>query len=196
MTVNRTVKADTWNTFCVPFAMTAEEIEANLGADAQVKELTGLTVDGTSFGMTFGDAASIEAGKPYMVKVASAVSTITVYNKTITSTLDNTTVEDGSNSLTFCGNLAKMNAPMDSYIISSNKFYVVNSEVTLKGFRGYFTTNAGAGVKLMELNLDDDATAIQSIDSQAQKQVYDLSGRRVNNAQKGIYIVNNKKVVK
>ena len=71
----------------------------------------------------------------------------------------------------------------------------------MKGFRAYFLLKGeGAQVKAFHLNLgEDEATGINSIDNgqlTIDNSVYDLQGRRVNgNAQKGVYIVNGKKVI-
>lgn len=199
--VNRTLKANVWNTFCVPFDMTAEEIAANLGDGAEVKELTGITASENSVEMTFGDATSILAGKAYMVKVSEPVSKITVMKKTVTTDLIPSEATDGDYTLTFHGNYTSMNAPMNSYIISSNVFYEVDSDdVTLKAFRGYITlqNNGGNAVKgmLLYFGFDDVPTAIHATEQNNSLQIYDLSGRRVQNMGHGLYIVNGKKVIK
>ena len=43
---------------------------------------------------------------------------------------------------------------------------------------------------------DEDATGIDQLISNGEVVIYDLSGRRVEKMEKGIYIVNGKKVVK
>ena len=54
---------------------------------------------------------------------------------------------------------------------------------------------AGSGVK--SLNFDFGGTAIKSIATETtESAVYDLTGRRVEKATKGIYIINGKKVLK
>ena len=62
VTMERTLKAGKWNTFCVPFDMTAAEITDQLGSGTEVKELTGATQNGENYTMTFTDADAIVAG--------------------------------------------------------------------------------------------------------------------------------------
>jgi hypothetical protein len=191
VTLTRTIKADKWNTFCVPFNMENSE----LGASAEVKELTAATQNNDNYTMTFSDASSIVAGKPYMVRVPSAVSSISLSNKTISSTITPTTAGD----VTFTGVYTNDLAPRGSFIISNNTFYNVDSDVTLKAFRGYITVGSNLA-KVLNFNFDDDATSIQTIDNGQQTTdngaIYNVAGQRLNKMQKGINIVNGKKILK
>ena len=205
VTLNRTIKAGKWNTFCVPFNMTAEEITAKLGAGAEVKELTAATQNGGNYTMTFGTASSIVAGKPYMVRIPgeSDITSITLTGKTISSTT--TPTEAGG--VTFTGVYTNGFAPLNSFIISNNVFYQVDtdansdgtSEVALKAFRGYITVESKSPVKAVNFEFDDDATGINSLIpalSEGEGAIYNLAGQRMNKMQKGINIVNGKKIMK
>ena len=58
-------------------------------------------------------------------------------------------------------------------------------------------TSGTSNVNALRFVFDDEATAIEGVVSEQQEgAIYDLSGRRVQKAQKGIYIINGKKVVK
>ena len=194
VTMSRTLKADKWNTFCVPFDMDSSEITSKFGEGTEVKELDDVTASGENYTMKFKTASSIEAGKPYMVKVPSQVTSFSLSDKTIKGGLTPTTVGN----LTFTGVFLNGSAPTGSFIISDNKFYNVDSEVTLKAFRGYITV-AGAGVKAVNFEFDDDdATGIVSPLGETEEgaAIYNLAGQRINKMQKGINIVNGKKVMK
>lgn len=201
--VKRTLKAGNWNTFCVPFDMTADEIADNLGTEAEVKQLNGLDVNGEEFNMHFVTTTNIEAGIPYMVRVQSAVSTIHVMNKMVDTTESDpsATVVDGlGNSLTFHGNYAQMSAPHDSFIISNNLFYIVNSTVAVKGFRGYITTEGATGEpQTRTLNYSFDSSNVTEINKQTLQQynrIFDSQGRMHNKLQRGVNIVNGHKIIK
>ena len=74
-----------------------------------------------------------------------------------------------------------------------------NDASYMKGFRAYFQLHDAAEARAFKLNLDDDATGVGAIDNGELKMdnsVYDLQGRKVEKAQKGVYIVNGKKVIK
>lgn len=76
-------------------------------------------------------------------------------------------------------------------------FYLVDSEITVPANRCYLTLDNNApGVKALAFP-DGTLTSISEIQAADEKAViYDLSGRRVSKATKGIYIINGKKVIK
>ncbi len=78
-------------------------------------------------------------------------------------------------------------------------FYLVNSnDITCGAYHCYLNYTAPAGVKMVVNFPDGTTTGIEAVDSEAEAGsdvIYDLSGRRVAKAQKGVYIVNGKKVV-
>ena len=203
--LNRTLKAGRWNTFCIPFNMN----KSKLGEGAEVKELSGATQkNGDNYTMNFTDASTIEAGKPYMVKVSSEINSIDLFDESgiAVNTTGTPSVTDG---VTFTGVYANGKAPQGSFIISNNVFYKVDSDVTLKAFRGYITVDGGsAGVKALDFTFDDDATGISDLkdskDLNDSKVIYNLAGQRLDNSQftihnsqlkRGIYIVNGKKIM-
>ena len=67
----------------------------------------------------------------------------------------------------------------------------------LKGFRAYYqTTGGGSSTRGFVLNFGGTATGINAATLNGEGNAYDLQGRRVQNAQKGVFIINGKKVVK
>ena len=174
VTMTRTLKGGKWNTFCVPFDMEISEF----GTGAEVKELTGATLIGENYNMTFSVASTIVAGKPYMVRVPNEVTSLNLSNKTIKGTITPATAGD----VTFKGVYNNGKAPQGSFIISNNVFYNVDSDVTLKAFRGYITV--GSGVKALTFDFDDDATGISLMeDGRSQMEdgaIYNVAGQRIN----------------
>ena len=90
-----------------------------------------------------------------------------------------------------------------SYVLQTlnnvQAFYAVTSadpDVYAPAYRAYLTVPAAAGANAFFF--DFDTTGINAIDAltNGNAVIYDLQGRRVNKAEKGIYIVNGKKVVK
>lgn len=70
---------------------------------------------------------------------------------------------------------------------------------TVKPFRAYINKLNGASVKAINIIFDDEVeTAIESAPASQEREtvIYDLSGRRVQNVQRGIYIINGKKILK
>ena len=72
----------------------------------------------------------------------------------------------------------------------------------MNGFRAYFHLHEEmAEVRAFTMSFGDDETGIELIDNEMgngkwlNDKCYDLSGRRVNKPQKGMYIVNGRKVI-
>ena len=194
----RTFSNSKWNTLCVPFAFPKTAFE-------EVKVLDSVTDNGgDNVNMTFVDAGdNIDAGKPCLVKAASADATLSVTNVYIdpATYASSDAKSDGTTTVTFLGTFtgeSLTSSNSNAWVVSSNKLYNVDSDVTVGAYRGYFTVEtSGSGVKSLSFNLDDDVTGIQSV-AVAEKEkctIYNLAGQRVNKAQKGLYIVNGKKVL-
>ena len=191
--MNRSITAGRWNTFCSPVAL------AKSNYFSAVKELTGVDMNGDHYTMTFSDIEgdNLVAGKPYMVQVSSTVSELTASNVAVATEVSPDT--DTDSGLTFNGAFTSGTAPESSFIISNNAFYYVNSTVTLGAFRGYITVPEGE-VKALSFIFDDDETAIEMVNGQSSmvngQSIYNLAGQRLNKVQKGINIVNGKKILK
>lgn len=204
ITVERSMKADVWNTFVMPFPMTSAQIQEKLGAGAKVMQLTSVDVQDNILEMGLSRVYEIQAGVPYMVSVKNAISEIVMEDEfsgipvTTTDAPATTVTDEHGNSLTFHGNYAKKEVPMGSYIINSNAFYCVNSTVNNKGFRGYFTieTASGKEVKALSYGFDDSQTdiSLMHMTGPDNSQLYDLQGRSIHKTQKNhLYIKNGRK---
>lgn len=89
-------------------------------------------------------------------------------------------------------------ADKTNYVISNDRFYFIDSTpATMKGTRAYLVlNNPASGVKSI-VTFDGVADGIESpaADELNGSDIYDLSGRRVSNPARGIYIMNGKKVI-
>ena len=199
VTLKRTLQAGMWNTFAVPFAVDAATLTA-MGLTA--KALTGSSVDGQTLTLHFADATSLEAGKPYLVKAAAAV-TNPVFSKVKVS---KTAVPAVTAAADFVPTLGKTEVKADDaksvlFLTSGNKLqYPASLPADFKGFRAYFQLKgAAATARSFELDIDGETTAVSAVSgSPADKgSVYTLDGRKVATpTKKGVYIVNGKKVVR
>lgn len=189
--VVRNIPANEWIGLCLPF-------DYDIPSEWDVREMTGVNGSGESASVVFSSASSIEAGKPYLVKPQSEVIVIEAQNKTIGTPAK--TVSVGG--INMVGNLAKTTIPEGSFYINdqSQLKKLVGKTAELKGYRAYFTVDAGSAVKAMsiDLGLDGDATGIESFEEKATEGVgiYNLAGQRLNQVQKGINIINGKKVLR
>ena len=70
VTLQRTLSKDYWNTFCVPFALDAEQVAQYFGEGTQLRTYEGNCNNNIVY---FATVDNIEAGKPYIMKPGNAV---------------------------------------------------------------------------------------------------------------------------
>ena len=197
VTLTRTLPADGfYNTFAVPFNTAIPE-------GWTVKELNGATLDGNVLTLNFADAASIEAGKPYLVMVSTDVENPTFEEVTISNAV-NATVADGISFIPTLGAADLEGEADDIFFLGAENTLYNPSNARIKGFRAYFklTESAPAAVSAYVLDLGNgETTGIGSLNNESalkgQEGIYSLDGRRIEGlpTEKGIYIVNGKKKV-
>lgn len=197
VTINRTLVANKWNTLCLPFDVTAEQIKNILKAEGMVREYKDQTADC----INFQAAETMTAGVPYLIKPTEEVKGLTFEGVKITAVEGKTKGGIGSENLAISGILgARKLESFELFLNAAGKFVApaVGKE-TMKGFRAYFISLLGAGAKI---NIDGETTGINSIETNAtvNGKVYNLNGQYVGNSlnglKKGIYVVNGKKVIK
>lgn len=199
ITLNRTLVADKWNTLCVPFAISEEEIKANFGEGTLVEKLD--AVNGNT--VNFADATSIEAGVPYLIKPIVAGTTYTFNGKDVIADAPKT---EGNADVTFQGiysptDITNGGTVKAAGVTEDGKVLFVNADSQTKAFRCFFTLNDNATISpaMLKISIKGVETAINSIvmgnNNAADNAIYNLQGQRVNgnSLTKGIYIKNGKK---
>jgi len=78
VTINRTMLAGVWNSFCAPFSLTKEQIATVFGEGTVVKEISSATYDNESGLLTlnFSNVESIDAGHPYLIKIGNSSNVV------------------------------------------------------------------------------------------------------------------------
>ena len=187
--IKRNITADKWIGLCLPFDYT-------IPSGWDVRELDHVDGSGESASMKFASASSIEAGKPYIVKTGSDVTEISVTDKTF-GTPASSVSDNGVNMI---GNIGQTTIPEGSFYISNEGSLkkLTAASATLKGFRAYFTVNDGSSVKALSFDFDDDATGLKDLNDfkDSNDLIYNLAGQRMSKMQKGINIINGKKILK
>ncbi|MDD7303574.1 MAG: exo-alpha-sialidase [Prevotellaceae bacterium] len=189
VSVQRTLNADGWNTLCLPFNMSEAEVKATFGEDATLMEYTACNND---LVLQFTKTQTIEAGKPYFLKLTSAINDFSLRNIEI----KNTEQPVEYNSIAFKGTLNPTSLTQALHQFYFNKEGQLVKPITeganIKGMRAFIQApDAESGARLTT-NFDGVATAIDRIDGQSigEEAVYNLQGQRVNrNAlTRGLYI--------
>lgn len=199
ITLNRTLVANKWNTLCVPFAISEEEIKANFGEGTLVEKLD--AVNGNT--VNFADATSIEAGVPYLIKPTVAGTTYTFNGKEVSADAPKT---EGNADVTFQGiysptDITKNGTVKAAGVTEDGKVLFVNPDSKTKAFRCFFTISDNASITpaMLKVSIKGVETAINSIvmgnSNATDNAIYNLQGQRVNgnSLTKGIYIKNGKK---
>lgn len=197
--LNRTLVADKWNTLCVPFAISEEEIKANFGEGTLVEKLD--AVNGNT--VNFANATSIEPGVPYLIKPTVAGTTYTFYGKEVSADDPKT---EGNADVTFQGiysptDITKNGTVKAAGVTEDGKVLFVYPDSKTKAFRCFFiiSDNASIPPAMLKISIKGVETAINSIvmdnSNATDNAVYNLQGQRVNgnSLTKGIYIKNGKK---
>lgn len=203
-TLNRQMASGKWNTFCVPFALTSEQIDATFGKGTEVRKYEG--ANGNV--LTFAEATAIEAGTPYLIKPTKAAEKYIFKGVNITTTEP---AKVGEGDIKFCGvyNQTNVNdlAETGSHVsgIVDNMVKRAKTGTSIKGFRAYFSVpnNISESTEAaLRVAIDGETTgidAIEGIETNTPTRVYNLSGQYVGtstaNLKPGVYVSGGKKVI-
>lgn len=195
-----------WNTLCLPFSFSAEQIAASDLADADIRALSSASFNGGTLTLNFTDenvTTAIAAGTPYIIKWAGN-GTNNIVNPvftgvTISNANNNVTCDLGNgNTISFKGTYEQLSYTNDDtsilFLGTANTLYYPVSNATIGAQRAYFElTGITAGepkpgqsnITAFQLCFDGETDGIRTIDN-GQLTVdneagawYDLSGRKV-----------------
>lgn len=199
----RNISANKWSTIVLPFDIAASDIETVFGADAIVAELTDGTDTQINFTTTLTDS-KMKANQPYAIKVASAftAAAISIQPSTLQPSKEAPTQHVAN--WDFVGTYTNGIIPQDSYFFNSNKLWQATDDTnTIAPFRAYFTFTGGAAARDVNFVIDGETTGInrpssQPLSTTEGSSYYTLDGRKLSGkpTQKGVYIVNGKKLLK
>ena len=203
--LKRTFSAGSWNSLCVPFAISEAEVKTQFGKDAKVAEFTGATATT----LQFSSCTDIEAGKPYLVYIPKGATQTEFTFKGVTAFASQPTDVEQQGSAnektTFRGYFHKSTAPKGSYVLRKNQVYHLVSDMAIKGFRAVLIDGPATQRVFTQWSLDGTTTGIGNIDATVIQRfnVYNTNGQMVRHAATslddlphGVYIVNGKKVIK
>lgn len=147
--------------------------------------------------------ATFEDGKAKLTSISDVIpANVGVVVKAAQGTYNfniTTTENVATSALSGVPNTANVASESAAFILANGKhgvgFYKLSSaNRTIHGFRAFYTAPAEAQAVSAFL-LEDNVTGIEEIETSADKApIYDLSGRRVAKAEKGVYIQNGRKI--
>lgn len=225
VTVNRTLKANVWNTLVLPFDMSSGQIADIFGNGTQVAAYNGddAEFDETNTNvigvkMKFVSASTITAHTPYIIKVPSDMDEFTVSNVNITTAGGELKTAKGTNtSIPGYGSFYVASDMIGTYTtnttVPAGKLYLIDNEfkfsqgnTKLKAFRAYFDvahsgniySTAASSAPAITLDINGSTTGINALELDADKTAdsyYTVQGLQVAQPTKGLYIVNGRKVI-
>ena len=199
--LKRTLSPAHWNSFCVPFAISADVIAEKFGAGTLV--YTFGSMNGNV--MNFAHSTTIEAGKPYIVKPTQEVVDPSFTGVNIEATAAKKVGADGY----FMQGIysAKTDLTTDGtnlFLGDGNKFYKPAGTTTarMKGLRAFFIVPQGTNLAALRANIDGATTAIDElatvVEQPTDNRIYNLQGQFVGTSFEGlhgVYVQNGKKVL-
>lgn len=204
--VKRTIIGGEWNTLCLPFDLTEEQVKEIFGDDVQLAYFTGYEYNSeeNNISLNFEEddlSEGFSGNYPYLIKTSSDITKFSVTAEVDPDDDIEETVKTGKQKQKFIGTLMATTVPENSLFISGNKFYYSAGLTNIKGLRCYFTFTdeiapLGDGSRAIDINIDG-TTGINNAVRQLPNDgnYYNLKGQRVEKPSKGVFIVNGKKVV-
>ena len=166
--LTRSLTSSQYNTFCLPFALSAAQMEEYFGAGYDLEEFVSSSLEDDVLSLEFSKVTSLEAGKPYLLQPAvdvenpvfegvtiGAVSPADQTSDTYISfhgTYRPTELEGGNKNLLFLG--------------AGNELFYPSTTANIYGFRAYFEVKGAAqknGIRARIVKKENTATGIESI---------------------------------
>lgn len=215
--VLRTISAGNWNTICLPFSMSEAQVKTAFGDDVLLGDFVRYDTQEdaleniTGINVVFTSATAIEANHPYIIKVSSDITNFTVDGVDIASDEDEAYTEYNNGKTgtkkvifgTFNGTLhAGLTLADNQIFLADNKLWYSKGLTTIKAFRAYFDfedvlASVASSAPLFISYMNTTSINEMKINERMKNDgnYYDLQGRKVASPNKGLYILNNKKIV-
>ena len=219
--VERALRKDIWNTVCLPFDMTADEMAKTFGASTKVEKLDAVEADAKG-GCTLKFTAvtdGMEHGVPYLIKPATAGGIYSLTSRYIYNALSpvakDVTIDGTAATITLCGTFARKMLGMrddegksaNEYFIQDNKILHVyeDQQILLNGFRAYITASEAAAKALAKARImhsDGSVTGLTLVEvgssADGSQRTYNLQGMEQNASgtqQRGVFVKGGRKYV-
>lgn len=198
----RTLVADKWNTFCLPFNISLENGKL-CGIEAEIREYDRMEGDV----MMFKEAKEIVAGRSYLIRPKGENITFKRFDNVRLTGPE--LEQSGDESFYMIGTYS--NRTFSEEESSQYLFLNANAEfkhpkpgTTMKGMRAYFYCSPDVQASQMKVGFSENSTDIKDIEQnniQANSQrIYTINGTYVGTDKsalpKGIYIIGGKKYIK
>ena len=142
----RSLTTGMYNTFCLPFDLTEQEVKATFGDEAKVAKFTSGTLnkDKQTLEIAFASCTTIEAGVPYLIEPTQGMTNPTFYNRVIRETAAAGEDFSPQNKVEYLGIINPHQLPagnMKYLFLQANNQLIwskAGDTSSMKGMRGYF----------------------------------------------------------
>ncbi len=203
--VTRSFEANKYETICLPFELTDDQIEDGFGAGTKVWEFT----YGSGNFLFFNLVNSMEAGKPYIVKPGENKKYLLFDHIDINSgtTAMSRAIDDDASIFVFYfnGSFSPVTLASDGSepcVNTDGTAYQPSGDaLEMNGFRAHFKLPTDAGDSWWKILYRDQPSGIDNItvDDNQPVRVYNLRGQYIGNTleglPQGVYLVNDTKMV-
>ena len=134
--LTRTIRHESYNALCLPFALSAEQVTSVFGADCDIEELTSASISDAGIDLQFTKVTSMAAGKPYLVRPKTTTENPGFTNVVLTDEVASTSLTD----VDFIGVFSPtaMTANENILLLGAGNTLFPTDDGTLNGLRGYF----------------------------------------------------------
>lgn len=210
VTIKRSLSASHWNTLCLPFNLSSDEVKKYFGEGTELREYRN---EFSNYIATFVPAYSMKAGIPYIMKPGNDI----VENPTFTGvSMVASPLDSNNNPLPVGDNkVFQMKGIYNQTMLKTDKtelflgdgnlfYYPVEGDIdacTMDGMRAYFIVPKNTDINKLRANIDGSLTPLTHIFATEENNapVYNMmgqyAGNSLNSLKRGIYIQNGKKVV-
>jgi len=194
--VKRKLKAERWNTICLPFNMSTAELKEAFG------EHTLMAFAAVSDNkLRFKPVKQLQAGVPYLLKTANNIKSWTMPNTDIIAPNASMVTHDG---VSFCGTYSTKELAADDteqFLQGIKLLLPAYNARTMPGLRAYFKFTSAAAAKQYQF-VADETTAVELPHKEQRDEEnetwHTLDGRRIkaHQLQAGqVYVRRNKKIL-
>lgn len=142
----RSLTPGMYNTFCLPFDLTEQEVTETFGAEAKVAKFTNgtLSEDKQTLEIVFESCTTIEAGVPYLIQPTQGMTNPTFYNRVIKETQAAGETFFSADKIEYLGIINPHHIPagdMKYLFLQANNNLIwskADDTSSMKGMRGYF----------------------------------------------------------
>lgn len=185
------------NTIVLPFQTTKEE----LGAET-ILEYTGTTTNSDNIVLNFKEVETLSPNVPYAILMTAEAALPVFENKTLIAPTD-LTVTDANGNYNFVGTYTCWTKDVDSpivngdYVAGAEEFKKAKGGNGLKAYRAYLKNTSGESTNIAFNFNGDIIDGIEAVEifNRMSGDIYNINGQKVSHTQKGVYIINGKKVV-